>query len=753
MASKNPADCDDDHMATMKRAEKSARLTLHPVVNKAWNPDGFERTSLTSVPTNPIEIPNTATNNSSNKNRSTIIDARKSPPKSERLSEATKFSSEMSLMKIIEKRSRNEGYGLDDDGSERKPPPESERLSEATKCSSEMSLMKIIEKRSRNEGYGLDDDGSELKNGETKKSAALQIENGMDKQCASEEENRGGQSEAANSVSGDKMEPVLDYPQDNSGLRQDEVNQKERVATDGLSARLRPGAYRGAPGASFVHADSLRYSTLGRQAYGTGCSSKELSLNLDLEKSVKASARYSESTSKGLSVATPVDEISAIDLPAAEEMDASEIRTIPEEDAVSRSKRQRMAFSVLAVTVLCGVVLLIVFLVTKKDSEPAATGASPQTTVAPTLPPTFSPADYVLQMLPVSTSRTVQLDPESPQAQALQWILDDPRPPQTFELYRVKQRFALATLYYATDGDTWISNDYWLDYVDECEWFSHNTSGIYSFPETQTDLLYQESGGICDEEGHMIHLWLWSNGLHGSIPDETFLLTNLRSISLDRNSLEGTISTNIGSVADLEALALFATELSGSLPSQLGLLSQMRFFWTMASGFDGSMPTELGRLSQLEYLLLDSNRLTGQIPSEIGSMSLLEWFWLYDNQLTGTIPTEIGMLSSVDQIWFTKNDLTGPLPSELGYLRVVQGIIVNDNELSGTIPSELSNIPSLVMMDVTMNSARLSGTVPSELCDLGVEVSCPFNSVECGLYMTCNQDDIGTLCGCDCPCS
>ena len=62
----------------------------------------------------------------------------------------------------------------------------------------------------------------------------------------------------------------------------------------------------------------------------------------------------------------------------------------------------------------------------------------------------------------------------TPQALAYEWLLGDPDIGIYSEERRI-QRFAMATLYYATNGDYWTNNASWLNYsVPECEWYFNN---------------------------------------------------------------------------------------------------------------------------------------------------------------------------------------------------------------------------------------------------------------------------------------
>jgi hypothetical protein len=66
--------------------------------------------------------------------------------------------------------------------------------------------------------------------------------------------------------------------------------------------------------------------------------------------------------------------------------------------------------------------------------------------------------------------------PTSPQSAALEWFS---RPiNEIFWTERLLQRYALATIYYATGGDAgrWTKTSLWLTVSDECQWYSSSDS-------------------------------------------------------------------------------------------------------------------------------------------------------------------------------------------------------------------------------------------------------------------------------------
>lgn len=207
-------------------------------------------------------------------------------------------------------------------------------------------------------------------------------------------------------------------------------------------------------------------------------------------------------------------------------------------------------------------------------------------------------SDKVFKVLPSETLKHIQ-DNRTPQYQAWQWILNDPLLEQYTSTDRVLQRFALATLYFATLGEGWLDNTSWLNYsVHECQWKTNDhhylvcpidcgnhghlifttffyhlnaytfhpplylqydfSGAAYEIPASvpcrnmsrldATTAHHSDSYGSWRYE----HLWMSVAGLDGNIPPEFFLLTSLKSFSFVGDPLEGSISTWIGRLSDLE---------------------------------------------------------------------------------------------------------------------------------------------------------------------------------------------------------
>ena len=68
----------------------------------------------------------------------------------------------------------------------------------------------------------------------------------------------------------------------------------------------------------------------------------------------------------------------------------------------------------------------------------------------------------------------------------------------------------------------------------------------------------------------------------------------------------------------LQYLYLYSNGLSGSIPESLGSLSQLREFRASNNDLIGSIPESLGNLLQLQFFF-DNNCLNGSIPESLGT--------------------------------------------------------------------------------------------------------------------------------------
>ena len=207
--------------------------------------------------------------------------------------------------------------------------------------------------------------------------------------------------------------------------------------------------------------------------------------------------------SEGLVTANAIDdeENPRSNLPEAHHVDLEQQeRTRQERQRKLESKQreedhQKVAVGVcFLVALVIAVVMPVLLLQGGSSNTEAIKTAAPAITSSTEAP---DPKSLVLPLLPNHTLEHLN-DPESPQSLALDWIHQDPSLPD-YEPFRIHQRFALATLYFATGGtldknaqnatDAWQLGTHWLSYDHhECDWVTHNdTADLARFfkPENQ----------------------------------------------------------------------------------------------------------------------------------------------------------------------------------------------------------------------------------------------------------------------------
>ncbi|CAB9513778.1 Leucine Rich Repeat [Seminavis robusta] len=330
-----------------------------------------------------------------------------------------------------------------------------------------------------------------------------------------------------------------------------------------------------------------------------------------------------------LASARPVEELNPDELPLARPSEASNS---------SRKQKSMLVESVfvcVGLAVIAGAVLLVALLL-RDTSRGNDSGL--------TLRDGLTREEYMLGLLPdytqaeinrnTTATSTATASQRSPQAQAFNWSIHDPR----FENYtdwKLVQRFALACLYFSTGGQThWTEKGNWLSYeIDEAKWFWSRST--FPFVRLAYNLINETS-----EE--LSNFWLVNNRLNGTIPPEFFLLTSIRSIDLSGNqNLSGSIPSQSGNLQRLEMFLASGCDLAGTLPSELGQLHELLLLSFWGNNFHGRIPSELG-LPDLMLLDLAYSNLSGSIPSELGLNRLPHLLFLHGNQLTGTIPTMFG---------------------------------------------------------------------------------------------------------------
>jgi len=252
--------------------------------------------------------------------------------------------------------------------------------------------------------------------------------------------------------------------------------------------------------------------------------------------------------------------------------------------------------------------------------------------------------NYVLP-LPDYTRQAIENDANSPQAKAYRWFLNDPNW-TSYPVWRQFQRYAMVTLFYATNGHAWTLSNSWLLYtISECQWYSN--SG------------WDGSTGVCDEEEERLQsLMLGSNDLFGTLPLEIgFLGETLQQMDVRSNRIQGSIPPTISLLTNLMRFDIETNSFTGSIPSEMGLLTSLIIADMSGNNLTQALPTEFGVLANLRELSVASNLLTGAIPTEFGSMTAMEKLSVENNALNSTIPAHLSRLTELNVLRIGTNQV------------------------------------------------------------------------------------------------
>ncbi|CAB9528038.1 Leucine Rich Repeat [Seminavis robusta] len=430
----------------------------------------------------------------------------------------------------------------------------------------------------------------------------------------------------------------------------------------------------------------------------------------------------------------------------ADPIDASENGMIPTAEPISkRAKRlwKKKLFLFLSMETMVAQVLVLIILVAfllapktgdHKELTEQQNGVIPVSgnSFLATTPKTQPPLSLWERLnLPQYTLSAME-NPRSPQTKAYQWLsinIDNSNNTEHLAVWRLRQKFALATFYYSTRGDHWVENQGWLDWdTNECNWTQQRL----------WDPLNQEVN--CDDDGKLLSLQFWyANNLDGTMPPEISLLCNsLEIVAFARNyQLKGSIPTEVGLMTKLALIQFFSATSSGTLPTELGQLQSLKNLLISGRELIGTLPTELGNLSNLTGLVSEGANFSGSIPAEVLRLSNLKTLIFSECPLLDTssflpgvvrnlhnleilglgsgktggftsIPTEIGRLTNLQTLKLTDFRLNGTLVSEMGMLTKLNYLYLERNSITGTLPEELSKMSQLKVL--LMSSNQLEGS-------------------------------------------
>jgi Leucine-rich repeat (LRR) protein len=397
------------------------------------------------------------------------------------------------------------------------------------------------------------------------------------------------------------------------------------------------------------------------------------------------------------------------------------------------------------------------------------------------------------------------LDLETPQGTAFKWLTESEL--NVTDDLRIIQRYALATLYYSTNGDLWTDNSDWVTDADECLWFSSSSYSQRCSTDNELLVLSLNDNNLQGELPHEISLLTTltsisirnprdnTPSLTGGIPSGVISLSALSSLVISGNSFEGPIPSEIGKLSRLQQLDLSFNSLQGDIPGSFSLLIEITFL-DLSGNLLGSIPSDVfSSLSMLKEINLEANNFTA-IPDSISSLSSLEKLNLKQNSLEefplgvlsvttlqdldlseniyggssipeqisnlvnlrqlnmkannliSSIPSTIGQLTQLQRLDLSENSLQGTIPTNLGGATNVRQLLLNSNQLEGPVPADLALMTSIEIIRIDDND--LTGILPNEICALYDSIR-PASYADCSEIITfcfsyCCEDGEGCTC-------
>ncbi|GKY94317.1 hypothetical protein MPSEU_000397500 [Mayamaea pseudoterrestris] len=258
-----------------------------------------------------------------------------------------------------------------------------------------------------------------------------------------------------------------------------------------------------------------------------------------------------------------------------------------------------------------------------------------------------------LQLLKAASGEASLLLSNSPQNQAACWILFRDGGGKRTNKRKLLQRYALATLHYATtksDTKPWDWNmandaseqvrarrgDWMSTKLHECQWY-----------------------GVQCSRRTVVGLSLGFLSLDGLLPRELSLLTELKELDVHGCDLQGVVPHKMmASLGKLEYLRLHMNGFFGAIHREIAGMSSLKQLVLFGNYIAGTIPTELTQLSKLEVIDLYANQLSGTIPSQLATLKKLKSLDVHDNNLVGTMPKEICALKLDELV----ADCLGPNP-------------------------------------------------------------------------------------------
>jgi len=276
---------------------------------------------------------------------------------------------------------------------------------------------------------------------------------------------------------------------------------------------------------------------------------------------------------------------------------------------------------------------------------------------------------------------------------------------------RVIQRYALASIYFATNAVTtpftdaafdgpppeWRRKAGWVTDRNECEW---------------------DNVG-CNENGRVSRLDFYSNLLTGEFPPEVVLLARtLQILDLGVNvvyTVGEFFNPYLGMLTELVDLRYEQTNFvyDRGIPLEIGNLKKLALYKAYQVRYTGALDGDAfpPDMTVLEHLDIEKNSYNSTIPDALTALPALKYFYIRNSFIEGNLDWMQGM-PSIAEVWVDSNPGLGdkPLPTFLGSISTLIGFSVSDCGYTGRIPAGLGRLPGMRQLFFADNN--FDGPVP-----------------------------------------
>ncbi|KAE8694814.1 Leucine-rich repeat protein kinase family protein isoform 2 [Hibiscus syriacus] len=225
---------------------------------------------------------------------------------------------------------------------------------------------------------------------------------------------------------------------------------------------------------------------------------------------------------------------------------------------------------------------------------------------------------------------------------------------------------------------------------------------------TSSDNYCKWPGINCDNSNRVTYINLPSKSLSGTLSPDIASLSELRTVSLQRNALSGTVPSfaNLSSLQEVFLDSNAFTSISTNAFS--GLTSLQKLSLSDNAGLSPWSFPDLSQSTGLVEIQLDNASLFGPLPDIFSSMSSLKSIRLSYNNLSGTLPASIRG-SMIQNLWINNQAIgfTGTIEVLSNMTQLSQ---LRDNQLTGPVPKSLIDLP--VLKNVSLSNNKLQGPFP-----------------------------------------